>query len=397
MYKSYKFRIYPTIKQSILIDRHIGSVRFLYNLALETKKNAYSLGVNLTKSDLQIQLKDLKKDFIWLNEINSQSLQSAIYNLDLAYHGFFKHGKSFPKFKKKKNLGSFSIPQSSRVEFGLLSVPKFREGIKINIHRNYQGKIKTVTISKNATGKYFASILCLDELHYPAKKDITFETTLGLDLGIKSFLVSSDAEIVGNPKFLNKSLKKIKFVQSRYSNHRSYKNRLKLAKLHEKVKNQRKDFLHKISSDLINNHNSIAIENLNVKGMIKNRSLSKAISDTSWGIFINMIKYKAKNKGVNILEIGRFEPTSKMCSSCNHIKKDLTLNDRNWICENCNEYHDRDLNAAINIKKIGLLCAERILKNQIELPEIFGAKTFENELTLAHTLSLSLNNNKLKQ
>ena len=360
MYRARKYRIYPTNSQKELIHKHCGSVRFLYNLALETKTMAY-LGskVNLSRYDLQKQVVDLKKELPWLKENNSQSLQVALLDLDTAYSNFFKGRADFPKFKKKSNRGSFNVPQNVIVKNNLLIIPKFKEGIKIKLHRDLVGTIKQATISFTPTGKYFVSILCDTGEESPVKKPIEEKNTIGVDLGIKDFLVTSEGEVIDNPKFLRNSIQRLKVLQRRASkkqkgsNNRKKAN-LKVAILHEKITNQRKDFLHKVSTQLIRENQTICLETLSVKNMVKNHNLAQAISDASWSTFVSMLEYKAEWYGKNILKIGRFEPSSKLHANCGYINKDLKLSDREWVCPKCFEVVSRDVNASINIKKFAL-------------------------------------------
>ena len=364
-----------------LINKHIGSCRFVYNLALETKQTAYAgLKVNLSCFDLVKQIPELKKECEWLKEINSQSLQQSVINLDSAFTKFFKGQNEFPNFKKKNATQSFHIPQNVIIEDGKLIIPKFKEGIKIVLHRELKGEIRQATISRTPTGKYFVSILVDNKKEIPTKKKITEKTSIGIDLGIKTFLVASNGVQFDNPKYLRKSMSKLKFVQRKYSKKKGKQTKHKLAIIHEKVANQRKDFLHKTSTELINNHDSICIENLNVSGMMKNHKLAQAISDVGWSSFVTMLEYKAEWNGKNILKIGRFEPSSKCCSVCGNINKELTLKDREWTCDSCDTLLDRDVNAAINIKNFALrnhLSVERRLKNRNELPTLVGVLTYE--------------------
>lgn len=380
MLKSFKYRLYPTLKQQELINKHIGSCRFIYNLALECKLMAWSGSkINLSCYDLIKQLSDLKREYAWLKEINSQSLQQSIKNLDNAYINFFK-GSGFPKFKSKhKGKQSFSVIQNVIIKNDKLIIYKFKEGIDIVLHRPIKGKIKQATISKTQTNKYFVSILCETNEIIPIKSNIKENTTIGIDLGIKDFLTTSNGNKVENPKFLKKSISKLKYIQRKYSKKKGKRTKYKLQKLHEKIANQRKDFLHKASNKLISENQTIAIEDLSVKGMLKNHNLSQSITDVSWGIFIDFLKYKANWCGVNILEIGTFEPSSKTCSNCEEINKELILSDRYWICNKCQSYHDRDINAAINIKNIALknMVSGTDTKNHNELLTLVGVMTYE--------------------
>jgi putative transposase len=371
MFRAYKYRISPTNSQKELIAKHIGSSRFVFNLALETKNAAY-LGSkhNFSPFDLIKQLPELKKECEWLKEVNSQSLQQSIQNMDIAFKKFFK-GSGFPKFKSKhRGKQSFSIPQNVIVENNLLIIPKFKEGINIVLHREIKGTIKSATISRTPTGKYFVSILVDTDTEIPIKAPITESTTIGIDLGIKDFAITSEGEVFENPKNLRKAQSKLKYVQRKYSKNRGKRTKQRLALLHEKVVNKRKDFLHKTSTKLIRENQTICLEDLAVSNMVKNHNLAQAISDVSWSTFVTMLEYKADWYGKNILRIGRFAPSSKTCSCCGYINKELTLKDREWTCPKCNSVLDRDVNASINIKSFALknnMSGEHTLKNQDEL------------------------------
>lgn len=379
MYKARKYRIYPTNSQKELIHKHCGSVRFLYNLALETKTTAYSGSkVNLSRYDLQKQVVDLKKELPWLKETNSQSLQVALLDLDTAYSNFFKGRADFPKFKKKSNRGSFNVPQNVIVENNLLIIPKFKEGIKIKLHRDIVGTIKQCTVSFTPTGKYFVSILCDTGKEKPSKPKITEEDSIGVDLGIKDFLVTSEGEVIENPKFLRNSIDRLKVLQRRASKkQKGSSNRKKankrVAVLHEKITNQRQDFLHKVSTQLIRENQTICLENLGVSNMMKNHNLAQAISDVSWSEFNRMIEYKVEWYGVNVLRIGRFAPSSKTCE-CGEINKDLKLSDRVWECKSCGQVNERDLLAARNIKKFALnnISGQVLSEEPVESPTLVG-------------------------
>jgi len=379
MLKGLKYRISPTDSQKELIAKHIGSSRFVYNLALETKNAAYLGSKHIfSPFDLIKQLPELKKECEWLKEVNSQSLQQPIKNMDIAFKKFFK-GAGFPKFKKKSNGGSFSVPQNVIVENGLLIIPKFKEGIYIILHRPIKGTIKSATISVTPTGKYFASILCETGEVIPIKAPINESTAIGVDLGIKTFLVTSNGLEVENPKHLRKAQSKLKYVQRKYSKNKGKRTKQRLALLHEKVVNKRKDFLHKTSTKLIRENQTICLETLAVSNMVKNHCLAQAISDVSWSTFVTMLEYKADWYGKNILRIGRFAPSSKTCS-CGVINKDLKLSDRTWTCKSCGVTHDRDILAANNIKSFALknhLTGEHSLKNQGELLTLVKVLTLE--------------------
>jgi putative transposase len=385
MLKAYKYRISPTKAQAELINKHIGSCRFVYNLALECKQMAYAGNrVNLSCFDLVKQLPDLKKELIWLKEVNSQSLQQSIINLDRAFTTFFKGQNDFPNFKKKTSRQSFNVPANVELTDGKLCIPKFKDGINIILHRNIKGDIRQATISKTSTGKYFVSILCETNVKIPNKAIIKEKTAVGIDLGIKTFLVTSDGTKYDNPKHLRNAMAKLKYLQSKYSTKKGKRTKRKLAILHEKVVNKRTDFLQKTSSKIISENQTICLEDLNIKGMMANHKLAGAIGDVGWSSFVTMLEYKAEWYGKNILRIGRFEPSSKTCSNCGYINKELTLKDREWTCK-CGSLLNRDVNASINIKNFALknhLSGEHRLKNRNELPTLVGVMTYEASIPL---------------
>lgn len=381
MLKGLKYRLYPTNSQKELIAKHIGSSRFVYNLALETKNTAY-LGSkhNFSPFDLIKQLPELKKECEWLKEVNSQSLQQSIQNMDIAFKKFFK-GAGFPKYKSKhKGKQSFAVPQNVIIENNLLIIPKFKEGIDIVLHRPIKGTIKGATISVTPTRKYFVSILVDTNTEMSIKAPITKSTAIGIDLGIKDFAITSEGEVFDNPKNLRKAQNKLRYVQRKYSKNKGKRTKQRLSLLHEKVVNKRKDFLHKTSTRLIRENQTICLEDLAVSNMVKNHNLAQSINDVSWSTFVTMLEYKADWNGVNILRIGRFAPSSKTCNCCGYINKELTLKDREWACPKCNSVLDRDVNAAMNIKYFALknhLSGEHTLKNHDELPTLVGVMTHE--------------------
>jgi len=361
--RAYKYRIYPNKEQQELLEKHFGCVRFVYNWGLSEKIEAYQKDKKrLSCFDLINKITELKKkkEFEWLNEVNSQSLQMSLRNLDNAFTRFFRKKKGFPNFKsKKRNINSFQIPQYLKLT-DKLTLPKIPD-IKIKQHRKLEGKIKTAAVSKTPTGKYYISILVEQNKKLPKKSKIKNKTTIGIDLGIKTFATFSDGKKIENPKYLKNGSQKLKKQQRRLSRKikgsNSRKKQIhKVALIHEKIKNQRSDFLHKISYQLTNESQikSIAIENLNVKGMIKNHCLAQAISDVSWGEFKKQLEYKTEWYGRNLLVIGRFEASSKTCS-CGFVNQNLTLANRKWTCEKCKTIHDRDILAANNIKKFALI------------------------------------------
>lgn len=387
MLKSYKYRLYPTVQQAELIRKHIGACRFVYNLALEVKNYAYTTQrKNVSCFELICQLTSLKDECQWLREVDSQSLQQSIINLDKAFTQFFKGNASFPQFKNKYTTQSFRSPHGKAIVLknDKLYQPKFRKGITVVIDREFKGEIKSTTISCTATGKYFVSILVENNKTNPKPKRIKEETTIGVDLGLNSFIVTSNGLKIEHPKHLKKSLSNLKYLSRQHSkkkkgsNNRK-KSKLKLALCHEKITNQRKDFLHKLSTQLVKNHDTLCFETLQIENMIKNRKLSQAIASSGWGMFIDMCKYKADWKGKNILQIPTFQPSTKLCSTCGHTNHSLTLVDREWVCTNCKTHHDRDVNAAINIKNYSLKnCGKHSRKKSAELPTLVGVMKQKN-------------------
>jgi putative transposase len=361
VFASTRYRIYPNSAQSILLSKHFGCVRWIYNRGLASKKEAWEeRGESLGRFHIQATLPVLKNaaETAWLKEVNSQSLQAALANLDMAYTRFFREKKGFPKFKSKHHRQSFQVPQFGVVGKDFIQIPKVGK-IKASISREIFGSAKTITISRTCTGKYFASVLFDDGLGIPEKIPVTESGTIGVDLGIKDFAVLSNGERVPNPKNTKVSANKLRRSQRRLSrrikgsNNRN-KQRKIVARIHEQVANRRKDFLHKLTTRLVrdNQTDTFAIEDLAVNNMVKNRRLARSISDAGWGEFRRQLEYKAERAGKNVLVIGRFEPSSKACS-CGKINAGLKLSDRVWTCE-CGQTHDRDLLAAQNIKRFAL-------------------------------------------
>jgi putative transposase len=361
VFTAFKYRLYPNSSQKVLIEKHFGCVRWVFNQALSIKTQAWTeQRLNISRFDLSAYLPKWKSniDTEWLKEVNSQSLQAALSNLDSAYTRFFRLKSGFPKFKSKRNHQSFQVPQSGKVGVDFVQIPKIGK-IKAVISRECSGLVKTITISRTPTGRFFASVICDDGLDIPAKMPIIETATTGIDLGIKDFAVLSTGEKIANPSYLKKSLRALKKrgkILSRKKNGSKNKDkaRKKLAKIHEKVSNQRKDFLHKTTTRLVRDSqtSAFAIENLAVCDMIKNGRLARSISDAGWGEFRRQLEYKAERAGKTVLVIGRFEPSSKLCP-CGIVNDSLKLSDRVWTCS-CGLTHDRDLLAANNIKRLAL-------------------------------------------
>ncbi|MCK4265419.1 transposase [Candidatus Babeliales bacterium] len=350
----------------MFLAKQFGGVRFIYNYLLSRSNEIYekekkTIHINDLKKEIP-QLKSAKK---WLKEINSQSLQEAALNLGKSRDRFFKKQNGRPRFKRKNSKQSCTIPQhfsikKSKMDNKFLYIPKLKSGIKIKMHRELVGESKRIVITKTYTGKYFASIT------YDVKReDIPKPKTMGeargkigIDLGITSFVTTSNGEKILYPRFMKTSLKKMaraskSLARKKKGSNNREKSKLKLAKIHEKIANKRSSFVHETSFALINENQVIYAEDLHVKGMMRNHCLARSIADTAMGEFIRQIKYKAEWRGRTFVQIGRFEPSSKMCNTCKTVNKELKLQHRTWRCKLCGSMHDRDINAAINILKIG--------------------------------------------
>jgi putative transposase len=361
MHKAFRFRLLPTPAQEVLLNKHFGCARFVFNHFLAEKQKHYlenkeTLNFNYCAGSLIKKKKEA--EFEWLREVNSQALVSSLMHLETAYGNFFRKTAKFPKFKsKKRNKESFHIPQHVSIkDQGLVQIPKFKEGIKFIEHRSLKGQIKSATVSKSPTGKYYISFLCVVPKPTSAPKT---GKNIGIDLGIKDFIITSEGQRYTNPKYTKKYAKNLKQAQKHLSrktkgSNRRNKQRLKVAKVHEKIVNSRTDMQHKVSLRLIQNYDLIAIEDLNVKGMVKNRKLSKAISDVAWSSFVTKLKYKAQWYGKTVLVIDRFYPSSKTCSCCDYIYQGLSLDERTWTCPKCGTVHDRDVNGAKNVLRRAL-------------------------------------------
>ena len=367
MKRAYKYKIKPTMKQQHQLQQAFGCARFIYNWGLDKKTKAWT---NEHKSisyfELAKELTSLKQteEYKWLKEVSSESLQQSLRNLDNAYTLFFKAKKGFPKFKSKKHSKD-SVKFILNVHFDFdnwkVKVPKCG-WVKLCENKTFDlsnSKIGTLTVSRDKCGDYWCTIIVEDNTPQKSKTKISEETSVGIDLGIKDYAILSDGRKYSNPKYYERNRLKLKVLQQKFARTQKGSNRhqvmrLKVARQYRKITNCRTDFLHKLSTDLVRRYDTICLENLNVEGMMKNHNLAMSIQSASWNEFVRQLKYKAEWEGKNIVFIGRFEPSSKTCSKCGYVKRDLKLSDREWICPICGEHHDRDINAAINIKRFAL-------------------------------------------
>ena len=348
--RTYKYRIRPTEEQKVLIEKHLWCCRFVWNTFLWERIKAYEEEKRtLTYKDNAKALTQLKKceDYSWLKEVNSQSLQATLKNLSLAYERFFKKISKFPRFKSKKNPKKwFHIPQAIKLKGSKLVIPKFKEWIKVILHRPLTWTIRNATITKDNTW-YYVSLVC-ESVNESLP---TVEKNIGLDMGLTHFCITSNWDKFENPKFLRVVEEKLKKIQRYYSRHKGKRSLRKLQRLHSKIANQRKDFLHKLSTKLIHENQVICLEDLNVNGMMKNHKLAKAIWEVWWGKFIWYLTYKAEWNWRNLIIIDRYFPSSKTCNCCGNVKEELKLSERMYHCESCWVELDRDINAAKNILK----------------------------------------------
>ena len=370
--KAYKFRIYPTEEQEIFFAKTFGCVRKVYNLMLNDRKKAYEEVKNDPSKKMTFPTPaKYKKEFPFLKEVDSLALSNAQLNLDKAYKNFFRDKSvGFPRFKSKKNpVQSYTTNNQkgtvALIDNKFIKVPKLKSLIRIKLHRQPKGMIKSATVSRHASGKYYISLLCKEEINELPKTN----SAIGIDLGITDFAILSDGQKIDNHKFTSKMEKKLKREQRKLSKRallaknkgiplseaKNYqKQKREVARLHEKVMNQRTDFLNKLSTEIIKNHDIICIEDLNVKGMLRNHKLARSISDVSWSSFVAKLQYKADWYGREIIKVDQWFPSSQICSECGHKDGKKSLDIREWTCPICHTHHDRDINASINILTEGL-------------------------------------------
>jgi len=367
MLKAYKYRIYPNEEQEELFTKTFGCVRFVYNKMLEEKieflKNKQLIPtITPTK---------YKKEYPFLKEVDSLALMNAQRVSDTAFKNFFRNPQhyGFPKFKKKKGKQAYTtnnVNNNIKIDFenGLLYLPKIKNGIKIKLHRKFEGKIKSATIVKTTSGSYYASILVETE-NVKNKAKEPKNKTCGIDLGLKDFaIITNDTGIykIEHPKYLRKAEKRLQRLQrlqkalsrKQKGSKNFEKARKNLARQYEYVSNARNDFLHKLSKAIIDDNQVIVVEDLNVKGIQQNPYLSKSISDSGFGTFLRYLEYKAQWYGRELIVVNRFYPSSKLCNVCGYKHNELKLSDRYWQCPICGTYYDRDVNASINLYKVGL-------------------------------------------
>ncbi|WP_166978609.1 RNA-guided endonuclease InsQ/TnpB family protein [Rhodocaloribacter litoris] len=370
----YRYRFYPNAEQRQMLARQFGCVRYVYNWALALKRDAFrERGEKIGYAETDKRLTALKRepDHAWLNDVSSVPLQQALRHLDKAYTAFFRGTARFPRFKAKKHRQSatytrrgFSLRDSGVPGQPVVKLAKMRTPLKIRWSRPLPSAPSSLTVVQEPDGKYYISFVV--EVDYQPLPKTKREG--GIDLGVKDVVVTSDGWRSGNPKHLKRALDRLALEQKRLARKQKgsknwHKQRRKVAKLHAKVRNQRQDFLHQLSTRLVRRYDTIYTESLCIRGMVKNHSLARAISDAGWSAFVGMLEYKATLYCKRFVQIDRWYPSSKTCSGCNYTMETLPLGVRAWVCPRCGAEHDRDVNAAQNVLAVGQTVAERSFGN----------------------------------
>lgn len=363
MLRAYKYRLYPTAKQCEFLAQQFGNIRRVYNLALDMRCMLWNgAGQSVSRLATQAQLVEWKEMYPYLALSNSQSLQYAVKQVDDAFTNWWKHGARHPLPKRKRDRQTFHNPQRCSVDWNgkTLTIPKCKD-IPIVLHRPFYGRIKDVTVSMDPDGKYYASILVDTAISEKPCGQVEQSTTIGIDTGVKTFAVCSDGREFSTPHFAMAQAYRLKHYQRelrhKQKGSKSYRETLlHIAKIHSKVANQRLDYIHKFTHKLTHDSQvrTICIEDLNIKGMMHNHHLAYSLSDVSIGKFYDILRYKCKWYGVNLITIGRWDASSRTCSACGEVNRSLKLSDRQWTCMYCGTHHDRDYNASVNIKQFGL-------------------------------------------
>lgn len=349
----FRYRIYPTEEQKVLLAKAFGCARHAYNWAIDQRREAYANGERTpSEFDLKTRMTAHKKELPWLSDVSDWALKEAISDAVAAYDNFFKKRARFPRYKSRRDSKQTArwlrpvMKGHNHVMIPRIGVMRFRQ------HCDFEGKVKSATITRAASGRYYISLLVDDGKEAPEKPSVVTDA-VGIDVGLADFAILSTGEKIPNPNF-GRSDRRIKGLQKKLARQKKGSNRYKrtkqkLAREHEKIADRRRDFLHKLSTRLVDENQAIAVEDLNVKGMLRNHHLARSISDASWSEFFRMLEYKCERYGVHLMKCDRWEPTSKTCSECGHRMDHMPLDVRRWVCPECGCIHDRDVNAAINI------------------------------------------------
>ena len=363
MHKAFKYRIYPNKAQQALLQATFGCCRFVYNKTLDIRKTAYETDkTKFSKFACINRMTALKTEYAWLYDVPAVCLVQAVDNMDKAYQNFFKSGKGYPKFKTKhRSRKSCRFPSShcavlqdiSRLKLSKIGL------VKYNKDREFVGNLRHIVVSQDGDGKYYASCVVETGVEAPKPKSVEASTTVGIDLGLKDFIVTSDGCKIPNPRFyatIDRRIARLQKHESRKQkgSKRRARIRLKINKLYVKKRNLIKNYIYHVAKTLLRESQTLVMEDLNIVGMVKNHKLAKSIQNVCWGELRRVLEYKSKWLGRNLIFIDRFAPSTKTCSCCGFHNSTLTLSDRSWVCPGCGTHHDRDVNAALNIKRMGL-------------------------------------------